>query len=129
MCSLKLLQMSWIIIYNISCIQYYCYDTPASINVPLRKWLESDYESFQWQINLLYSLYSFPNIFLPLIGGLFVDALGPSRMLIIFGSLICLGQLCFCIGLFIKSFPLMAIGRFVFGLGGESLEVAQGKNI
>ncbi|KAI8840249.1 major facilitator superfamily domain-containing protein, partial [Chytridium lagenaria] len=106
---------------------YYCYDTPASINVPLQEWLGSDYDLFQWQINLLYSVYSLPNIFLPLIGGLFVDKLGPTMMLLIFSFLVCFGQALFALGMTFKSFWLMVLGRLVFGLGGESLEVAQAR--
>ncbi|KAJ3118756.1 hypothetical protein HDU96_009345 [Phlyctochytrium bullatum] len=108
-------------------MQYYCYDTPGSINVPLQKWLGSEYDLFQWQINLLYSAYSLPNIFLPLVGGLFVDFLGPSRMLMVFSVLVCTGQALFAAGLAMKNFWLMVFGRLVFGLGGESLEVAQAR--
>ena len=34
-------------------------------------------------------------------------------------------QLMFSLGAFIQSFPLMQTARFVFGIGGESLAVAQ----
>ncbi|KAJ3195903.1 hypothetical protein HDU67_004194, partial [Dinochytrium kinnereticum] len=104
-----------------------CYDIPGSINVPLQKWLGSEYDLFQWQLNLLYSVYSLPNIFLPLVGGFFVDKLGPTVMLLLFSSLVCIGQAIFSIGLSMKSFWLLAFGRLIFGLGGESLEVAQAR--
>ena len=49
---------------------------------------------------------------------------------IIYASYICLyvsflGQCCFASGAFVDSFALMEVGRFIIGLGGESLVVAQ----
>ena len=35
------------------------------------------------------------------------------------------GQIIFSLGGFLFNFPLMQVGRFVFGIGGESLAVAQ----
>lgn len=106
---------------------YYCYDIPASLNVPMKEWLGSGYQEWQWQINLLYSVYSLPNVFLPVFGGILVDMLGLRIMLILFSTLCCFGQAVFSIGLAGKRFPAMVAGRLIFGLGGESLEVAQAK--
>lgn len=103
------------------------YDIPAALNVPLQKWMGSDYAAWQWQINVLYSVYSIPNIFLPLIGGLFIDRLGPTIMLFLFSFCVCAGQALFSLGVASKTFSLMVIGRTIFGLGGESLEVAQAR--
>ncbi|KAI8809405.1 major facilitator superfamily domain-containing protein [Cladochytrium replicatum] len=106
---------------------YYCYDIPAALNVPLQKWLGTEYGEYQYQINLLYSVYSLPNIFLPLFGGMLVDSVGPTFTLLGFSSLVCLGQFLFALGIALKHFQLMLVGRVVFGLGGESLEVAQAR--
>ncbi|KAJ1568819.1 hypothetical protein HK096_005210, partial [Nowakowskiella sp. JEL0078] len=103
------------------------YDIPAALNVPLQKWLGTSYEEYQWQINLLYSVYSLPNIFLPLIGGILIDVLGPAKMLLLFSSLVCIGQSVFSAGISYRHFPTIAFGRFLFGVGGESLEVAQAR--
>lgn len=46
-------------------------------------------------------------------------------MLILFSFIILLGQIVFAIGCSLDSFTLMLIGRLIFGLGGESLGVAQ----
>jgi len=44
----------------------------------------------QW--NLLYSIYSFPNIILPIIGGLLVDKyLGKKLGLVLFTTIVALG--------------------------------------
>ncbi|KAJ3149710.1 hypothetical protein HDU86_006887 [Geranomyces michiganensis] len=103
---------------------YYCYDIPAAINVPLQRWLGSSYDEYQWQINLLYTVYALPNIILPLIGGLLVDNLSATTMLLVFMTFVCVGQTIFAAGISAKSFPVMVLGRIMFGAGGESLEVA-----
>lgn len=101
------------------------YDIPAALNVPLQKWLKSDYAEYQSQINMLYSVYSLPNIILPLVGGVLVDSLSPATMLIVFSICVCSGQALFSFGVQQRYYPIMLAGRFLFGLGGESLEVAQ----
>lgn len=45
-------------------------------------------------------------------------------MILTFSSLICIGSIVFSIGVGAKSFSIMVLGRVLFGLGGESLEVA-----
>lgn len=87
----------------------------------------TSYEVHQYQLNMLYSAYSLPNIILPLAGGYLIDRLSASRMLILFSLCICLGQGVFAIGLSFKSITVMVLGRFIFGIGGECLEVAQAK--
>ncbi|GJJ76285.1 hypothetical protein EMPS_08644 [Entomortierella parvispora] len=106
---------------------YYCYDIPAALNVQLREWLGTDDGTHQYQLNLLYAVYSLPNIVLPLLGGYLIDRLSASRMLILFSLCICLGQGIFSMGISLKSIGWMVLGRFIFGIGGECLEVAQAK--
>ncbi|KAJ3067592.1 hypothetical protein HK102_007376, partial [Quaeritorhiza haematococci] len=120
----------WVVLF-LSCLvafgNYYCYDIPAAINVPLQKWLGSDYNHYQWQLNLLYSVYSLPNIFMPLVGGILVDRLGAPIMLLLFATAVCIGQTIFALGVSYKTFFFMVVGRSIFGVGGESLEVAQSR--
>ncbi|KAF9126772.1 hypothetical protein BGX30_015091 [Mortierella sp. GBA39] len=106
---------------------YYCYDIPAALNVQLGEWLGDDYATHQYHINLLYSVYSLPNIVLPLFGGYLIDRFSASRVLILFSLCVCAGQGLFAIGVSAKSIWTMVLGRFIFGIGGECLEVAQAK--
>ena len=46
-------------------------------------------------------------------------------MMIILGSCIILGQAILAIGCSVYSISLMIIGRIIFGLGGESIYIAQ----
>ena len=74
---------------------------------------------FQYQ--LLYSLYSFPNIVIPLFGGYFIDRLGKRQGLIIFAVIVTIGQFFFAVSTHaVRSSEgfgkfLMLISRFVFG--------------
>ena len=51
---------------------YFCFDNPA----PLKNTLINDYGLSESQWASLYSIYSFPNMVLPLFGGIFIDKLG-----------------------------------------------------
>jgi MFS family permease len=73
------------------------------------------------EFNLLYSVYSFPNIVLPFFGGYLVDFIGVRIGICIFSGLVCLGQAIFAFSADIGSYPVALVGRIVFGLGGESL--------
>lgn len=59
-----------------------------------------------FQYNLLYSLYSWPNVILSLIGGVLIDRwFGVRWGTIIFSAFVCLGQVLlilfnFCVSLF-----------------------------
>ena len=80
---------------------------------------------FEYTFNLMYSVYSFPNIILPLIGGALIFKYGYRIMFLIFGASILLGQLIFAIGCSTKSVIVMLIGRTIFGFGGESINNTQ----
>ena len=52
---------------------YFCFDNPA----PLKDFLEQPpYNLTPTQWSALYSIYSFPNMVLPLFGGIFIDRVG-----------------------------------------------------
>lgn len=82
---------------------------------------------------MLYSLYSFPNIGIPLLGGYIIDKLGKRIGLIMFTAFICAGQFLFVFSTYVACMvdddgysgrTLMLISRVVYGLGGENLTVA-----
>jgi len=76
--------------------------------------------------NLLYSVYSIPNILLPFIGGIFLDSFGiwlGTFVLCVFNLV---GMATFYIAIAGKSFGMTVFSRVISGIGGESLEVAQG---
>lgn len=58
------------------------------------------------------------------IGGYFVDRFGVRICMVLFASFIAAGQVVFTVGLSIKSWPVMFLGRVIYGFGGESLGVS-----
>eukprot|EP01083_Nonionella_stella_P221463 791175_1 len=114
----------WVVLF-LSCWamfgSYYCYDNPTA----LANQFQDKYNLTDTQYNLLYSVYSFPNIILPLFGGALIDKIGAEISLLIFLCFITAGQALFAFAASINSYPLMLIGRIVYGFGGESLCVAE----
>ncbi|KAJ1510935.1 hypothetical protein HMI55_006789 [Coelomomyces lativittatus] len=102
---------------------YYCYDLPASLNVSLQDQLGSTFDTFQYQLNLLYTVYSLPNIVLPLISGYLVDTLGVRRVMMVLATLVVISAIGFATSYTVTSFIGLVVSRFMLGVGGESLEV------
>eukprot|EP01013_Petalomonas_cantuscygni_P019478 TRINITY_DN3727_c0_g1_i1.p1 TRINITY_DN3727_c0_g1~~TRINITY_DN3727_c0_g1_i1.p1 ORF type:complete len:737 (-),score=172.51 TRINITY_DN3727_c0_g1_i1:251-2242(-) len=92
----------------------------------LQMWFEADDKPYSSAMNLaLYSAYSYPNTILCLFGGMLIDRIGLRFAAILFSLFICSGQLLFVFGVRMHQWPVMMAGRVLFGLGGESLTVAQ----
>jgi len=96
---------------------YYVYDAISPIATLLRDQLGFSDKN----IGTLNAIYSFPNIFMVLIGGIIIDRIGVRRASIIFGAL-CLGGA--AITAATGKLYVMASGRLIFGIGAESLIVA-----
>ncbi len=97
------------------------YDTPGAIS----SCLKSAFNQNDAGIIVLYEVYSWPNVILTLIGGYIVDHLGLLRMTLVFSGLVTLGQPLLGVGVQISSYNVEVIGRTIYGLGGETLKVAQ----
>ena len=70
---------------------YYCFDNPAALKTQLSAYVNID----ETQFNLLYTVYSIPNIFLPFFGGYLCDRLGASFAFALFAASLVAGQVCF----------------------------------
>ena len=97
---------------------YYVYDSIS----PLADLLSKRLNFTDSDIGLLNGIYSLPNLFMVLIGGIIIDKIGTKISTFIF-ALICFA------GALITAYSggileVMAAGRLVFGLGAESLIVA-----
>ncbi len=97
---------------------YYVYDSIS----PLADLLAKQLRFTNADIGLLNGIYSVPNIFMVLIGGIIIDRIGTRISTFIFSALCLTGAVltAFSGGDLI----LMAAGRLIFGLGAESLIVA-----
>ncbi|XP_075892350.1 lysosomal dipeptide transporter MFSD1 isoform X2 [Nelusetta ayraudi] len=101
---------------------YFCYDNPASLQTQVVKDLNLNTAGFMQ----LYAWYSWPNVILCFFGGFLIDRVFGIRLgTIIFSLFVCVGQIIFAAGALVNRFWLCEVGRFVFGVGGESLAVAQ----
>ncbi|KAM8852933.1 lysosomal dipeptide transporter MFSD1 isoform 1-T1 [Synchiropus picturatus] len=101
---------------------YFCYDNPASLQTQVLQDLDLNTAKFMQ----LYAWYSWPNVILCFFGGFLIDRVFGIRLgTIIFSLFVCVGQVIFATGALVNHFWLMEVGRFVFGIGGESLAVAQ----
>jgi MFS family permease len=96
---------------------YYAYDALS----PLADVLKQQLGFSDSNIGLLQAIYSFPNIFTVVIGGLIIDRIGLRKSLMIFGVLCVIGP---AITAASGALWMMAAGRLVFGMGAESLNVA-----
>ena len=77
---------------------YYCYDNPAALKTSLDEFAGLDEQEY----NLLYTVYSVPNVILPFFGGYLCDMLGAARATTLFAALLVGGQVVFAFGTSIK---------------------------
>ena len=96
---------------------YYAYDALSPLADVLKLQLGFSDEN----IGFLQAIYSFPNIFTVVIGGFIIDRLGLRKSLMIFGVLCVVGP---AITASSGLLWVMAVGRLIFGMGAESLNVA-----
>jgi MFS family permease len=109
--------------------QFYAFDNPSALNEQFKEYmaLKSPWSvtTYDYYFNLLYSVYSLPNVLLPLVMGMAVDRCGCRMMIFSLGACVVLGHAVFATGVGMGSWYMMIAGRVIFGLGGESLQVAQ----
>src|SRR5262245_33735933 len=102
---------------------YYVYDSIAPVADSLQKLLGYS----DTQIGTLNAIYSLPNIIVVLIGGVIVDRFGTRLSTLIFATISSIGAFVTAalpFESFFGSFPVMAAGRLLFGLGAESMRLA-----
>lgn len=101
---------------------YYCFDNPGALQSQIENVMSIKAADF----SSLYSWYSWPNTVLCFAGGFLIDRVFGIRLgAFLFSFIIIVGQIVFAMGAFVNRFWLMQLGRFIFGVGGESLAVAQ----
>lgn len=96
---------------------YYVYDSIG----PLADHLQRLLGFSDTQIGTLNAIYSVPNVFMVLVGGLLVDKFGAARVALWTTGICFFGALLTALT---GSFTMMAAGRLLFGLGAETMIVA-----
>ncbi|CAD8185695.1 unnamed protein product [Paramecium pentaurelia] len=118
------------IILLLACIALYgnmfIFDQPALLKEQIMQTYSPIYGEHltSFYFSFMYSFYSIPNIILPLVGGFMSDVFGYRKMSLIFMFFVILGQGFLYFGSSVANLKYMILGRFMFGLGGESLCVA-----
>jgi MFS family permease len=110
----------WVVLVFVSLAMfgnYYIYDSIS----PLADLLSKQLGFSDADIGLLNGIYSLPNIFMVLLGGMIIDRLGTRKSTLIFAVLCLIGA---AFTAFRGDLTMMATGRLIFGLGAESLIVA-----
>ncbi|HKE45408.1 MAG TPA: MFS transporter [Steroidobacteraceae bacterium] len=106
----------WILVFTSIAMfgNYYVYDSIA----PVADLLQRQLGFSSTQIGTLNAIYSAPNIFMAVVGGVLVDRFGAARVTF-WTTLLCLiGAVATAVG---HDFYVMAAGRLVFGLGAETM--------
>ncbi len=96
---------------------YYVYDSLA----PVASLLHDQLGFSQSRIGLLNAVIGLPNIALSLVGGVLIDRMGASRAAVGTAAFCCVGAVLTAIG---EPYGLMVLGRFLFGIGEETLLIA-----
>jgi predicted MFS family arabinose efflux permease len=111
----------WMILALMSILLYGVYYAYNAV-VPLADSIIRQFGISRAQYGLLYSYYSIPNFVIVLIGGILVDKIGTRKAGLLFAALCIVGITMTAAAL---SFPLMLAGRFLYGIGAESLLIAE----
>ena len=110
--------IGWILLTG----SYFWYDLPNTLSDLIEKYITHETDS-EVKYNQLYSIYSYPNIILPLFGGMLIDKFGIRFSLILFISILVVGQGVFMIAGFMESsdmsndtpYYIALAGRVIFG--------------
>jgi len=96
---------------------YYVYDSIGPVAEQLSR-LRGFSDS---QIGILNAIYSLPNIFMVLVGGVLVDRFGARAVVLGTTALCLIGAVLTAVD---STFGVMAAGRLIFGIGAETMIVA-----
>src|SRR5215472_17256740 len=97
---------------------YFAYDSVGAIEDELIRYFHTDRAA----IGTMYSMYSLAAVFAVLAGGFLIDTAGVRLASMIFSSFIVGGA---AIVAWAPSVAILDVGRIIFGMGSESLIVAQ----
>jgi MFS family permease len=101
---------------------YYAYDAVS----PIADFIMKGINISRAQYGLLFSFYYLPNFIMVLVGGILLDRIGIRKAGTLFAALCAVGVLLTAVT---KIFPVMLVGRLIYGLGSESLIITQNKVI
>lgn len=81
------------------------------------------------EYNLFASLANYPNIIILLFSGTLIDMLDKNKTLIFLSIIFCISQFIFTLGTLLLNYPIMLLGRIIFGFIGQTLFIVLMKNV
>lgn len=120
-------QKSWfrwivlIMLFTLVFSMIYCYDQLFA----LQNQLQDKYNLSPLQYNMLYSIYGYVNVILPLISGILIDYIGINTSSLLFYSFIIIGQTIWIFACIIDSYPIMVLGRGIFACGTQPFHTSR----
>jgi MFS family permease len=121
----RVFKLRWIVLFIMGLVifgSYYAYDAIS----PIADFIIKGLKISRAQYGLFFSLYSLPNLIMVLLGGILLDIIGIRKAGILFAALCTAGVFLTAIG---PTFLVMLAGRFLYGLGSESLIITMDKII
>ena len=97
---------------------YFAYDSVGAIETTLIQVFHTDRSA----IGAMYSVYSIAAVFAVLFGGYLVDRIGTRGASLLFSALVVVGAAIVAVA---PNLPLLYLGRIIFGMGSETMIVAQ----
>lgn len=117
------LKLRWLVLIVMGIVvfgAYYAFDAIS----PIASYIIDGMGITRAQYGLLFSYYSLPNLVMVLLGGILLDKIGIRKAGTLFAALCAIGVFLTAAG---PSFFIILMGRFVFGLGAESLLITKTK--
>jgi predicted MFS family arabinose efflux permease len=111
----------WFVLALMAILLYGVYYAYNSV-VPLADAIIREFGISRAQYGFLFSYYSIPNFIIVLIGGILVDKIGIRKAGLIFATLCTAGIVLTAAA---PVFKLMLAGRLIYGIGAESLLIAE----
>ena len=116
-------KLRWLVLVLMGLVifgSYYAYDAVT----PIADYIMEGMSMSNAQYGLLFSLYSLPNIIMVLLGGIILDIIGVRKAGTIYAALCVIGVVITASG---STILIMLVGRFIYGLGSESLIITMDK--
>lgn len=117
------LRLRWLVLVLMGLVifgSYYAYDAVT----PIADYIMVGMSMSSAQYGLLFSLYSLPNIIMVLLGGILLDIVGIRKAGALYAAICVIGVFVTASG---SSILVMLVGRFIYGLGSESLIITMDK--
>jgi len=121
----KVFKLRWFVLFIMGLVifgSYYAYDAIS----PIADFIMKGLNISRAQYGLFFSVYSLPNFIMVLLGGILLDIIGIRKAGILFAALCTAGVFLTAAG---PTFLIMLAGRFLYGLGSESLIITMDKII